>query len=81
MAESPDILRQLYESIPGSVDFGREMMGEIMRTGVITPRFDSYDQALTMAQSAVSEILSGEEVLQTRLLSAQREINIFLNRS
>ena len=46
-----------------------------------TPRFDGYDQALTMAQSAVAEVLSGGAALQTRLLTAQREINIFLSRS
>ena len=80
VAESADMLRQLYESIPGSVDFGHEVMGEIMQTGVTTPKFDRYDQALTMAQSAVAEVLSGDEALQTRLLSAQREINIFLSR-
>ena len=79
VAESSDMLRQLYESIPGSVDFGREVMGEIMRTGVTTPKFDRYDQALAMAQGAVAEVLSGSETLQTRLLTAQREINIFLN--
>lgn len=79
VAESSDMLRQLYESIPGSVDFGREVMGEIMQTGVTAPKFDRYDQALTMAQSAVTEILSGSEALQTRLLTAQREINIFLS--
>ena len=81
VAESADMLRQLYESIPGSVDFGHEVMGEIMQTGVTTPKFDRYDQALTMAQSVVTEILSGSENPQTRLLTAQREINIFLGRS
>ena len=81
VAESDDMLRKLYESIPGSVDFGREVMGEIMQTGVTAPKFDRYDQALTMAQSAVTEILTGSEALQTRLLTAQREINIFLSRA
>ena len=81
VAESPEMLRELYESIPGSVDFNPEIMGEIMQTGVTTPRFDGYDQALTMAQSAVAEVLSGNAALQTCLLTAQREINIFLSRA
>ena len=81
VAESTDILQQLYESIPGSVDFDSMVLGEIMRTGVTAPKFDLYDQALTMAQSEVAEILSKSEGFQTQLLAAQREINIFLSRS
>ncbi len=81
VAESEDMLRKLYESIPGSVDFSGEVVGSIMRNAVVTPRFDEYAQALSMAQSAVTETLGSGEGLQSRLQTAQREINIFLSRS
>ena len=80
VAESEDTLQQLYDSIPGSVNFSAEVIGNIMRTAVIMPIFDKYDQALAMAQSAVAEALSNGDVLQSRLQSSQREINIYLNR-
>lgn len=75
------MLQKLYESIPGSVDFSGEVVGSIMRSAVVTPRFDEYAQALTMAQSAVTETLSSGEILLSRLQTARREINIFLSRS
>ena len=80
VAESEDTLQQLYDSIPGSVNFSAEVIGDIMRTAVIMPRFDKYDQALAMAQNAVAETFSNGDVLQSRLQRAQREINIYLNR-
>lgn len=81
VAESEEVLRQLYESIPGSVDFSGEVVSGIMQAAVVTPRFDKYAQALTMAQSAVSEAMSGDQILQSRLQTAQREINIYLSSS
>ena len=81
VAESPEILRQLSEHTTGSLVFSQEIVADIMNSAIIAPRFDRCDQALTMAQSVVSEAISSGEALQTRLLTAQREINIFLSRS
>lgn len=81
VAESPEILRQLSEHTTGSLVFSQEIVADIMNSAIIAPRFDRRDQALTMAQSVVSEAISSGEALQTRLLTAQREINIFLSRS
>lgn len=81
VAESPEILQALYDNIPGSVDFSPEVIGNIMETAAIRPQFDGYRQALTMAEQAVSDALSGSGGLHTQLISSQREINIFLSQS
>ena len=59
VAESLEILQALYDNIPGSVDFSPEVIGNIMETAAIRPQFDGYRQALTMAEQAVSDALSG----------------------
>ena len=49
-----------------------------MDTAVVAPRFDEYDQAVMMAERAVSEALSSEQLDLNRMLTAQREINVYL---
>ena len=51
-----------------------------MSSAVVVPRFGAYNQAMIMAESAVQETADGQNG-QSRMLSAQREINIFLNKS
>ena len=59
--------------LPGS--FPAEIIREIMSTAVTAPRFERSAQAMLMAESAVAE--AGDQ--QSRMLIAQREINVFLN--
>ena len=50
-----------------------------MGTAVVAPRFNDYDQARVMAEQAVAEAISGDQIDQSRMLTTQREINIYLN--
>ena len=59
--------------LPGS--FPAEIIREIMSAAVTAPRFERSAQAMLMAESAVAE--AGDQ--QSRMLIAQREINVFLN--
>lgn len=81
VAESDEMLSQLHETIPGSVSFDREAIRDIMSTAAPVPKFSGCEQAMTMAQSAVAQVMNDEETLTSRLLSAQREINIYLGKS
>lgn len=65
--------------VAGDVDFDQAVIREIMDSAVAVPGFDGYQQALMIAENAVAEELSGETSQKNRLLTAQREINIFLN--
>ncbi len=79
VAESKDFQDWLDSEIPGGTDFTPKELGNIMNTAVVAPRFDTYSQAMIMAESAVANELSSEILQKSRLLNAQREINIYLN--
>lgn len=69
----------LDNGIPGGTDFSHDVLEDIMETAVIAPRFDSYNQVMMMVENAVSDELNGETQQRNQLLSAQREINIYLS--
>lgn len=79
IAEEEDALNRLHEDIPGSKGFTREIIHKIMGTAVVAPRFNDYGQAMMMAEQAVAEAMSGDQIDQSRMLTTQREINIYLN--
>ena len=81
IAEEEGALDRLHEDIPSSEGFTREVIHKIMGTAVVAPRFNDYDQAMMMAERAVSEALAGDQVDQSRLLTTQREINVYLSQS
>ena len=78
IAEEEAALERLHEDIPGNEGFTQEVIHKIMDTAVVAPRFDEYDQAVMMAERAVSEALSSEQLDLNRMLTAQREINVYL---
>ena len=81
VAEDDEMLSQLRGDIPGGGSFSRDVVGSIMQTAVIASQFDGYEQALAMAQSAVAQVMNSSDALNSRLLAAQREINIYLSKS
>ncbi|MBQ9492810.1 MAG: extracellular solute-binding protein [Oscillibacter sp.] len=78
VAEDAEIMARLRSEIPGGEGLGWEAIGEIMSTAVSAPRFDGYEQALMMAESAVSNEMAQEQARGNGLAAAQREINTFL---
>lgn len=80
IAEDGELLAQLHQDIPEGGGFSPEAIHHIMSSAVVVPRFGAYNQAMIMAESAVQETADGQNG-QSRMLSAQREINIFLNKS
>lgn len=82
VAEDDDILSQLHKDIPsdGSGSFSREVIGSIMDHALTVPKFDGYDQALNMAQTAVSQAMNSGDSAVSPLLEPQREINLFLSK-
>ena len=80
VAEDPEIAAQFRADIPTSDGFGWEAIGKIMSTAVSAPRFDGYEQALMMAESAVADEMAAESANGNGLTAAQREINVFLGK-
>lgn len=80
VTEDPSMLAALHADIPGSGGFEREVLHKIMSTAAAAPRFERYDQALAMAESAVADELSRDQIDGSGIMTAQREINLFLNR-
>ena len=78
VAENAGTLAKLHEDIPGNGGFTAEVIREIMNTAAASPQFERYNQAMIMAESAAAEAASGQNQ-QSRMLTAQREINVFLN--
>ena len=78
VAEDPELLRLHHDLSEGS-GFSPEMIRHIMRNAVVVPRFDAYDQAMNMVESAIQEA-ANNQLGQSRMLIAQSDINIFLNK-
>ena len=81
IAEDGEILERLQEDIPSSGGFDQEIIHKIMDTAVVAPRFDGYSQAMMMAEQAVTETMLSEQSEQSKMITAQREINIYLSQS
>lgn len=80
VAEAPETVAYMQESIPGGNVFNENSIHEIMTSAVVTPYFPKYEQALTMADTAVSEMISSGSLSEDDLLAVQREINQFLKK-
>ena len=80
VAEDPELLLQIHHDIPEGIGFSPEMIHQIMSNAVVVPKFDTYSQAMIMAESAIQEAASNQ-LGQSGMLIAQSEINIFLNKS
>jgi multiple sugar transport system substrate-binding protein len=80
VAESPETVAFMQENIPGGIVFDKNSIHEIMTSAVVNPYFPKYEQALTMADTAVSELVSTGSVNEDDLLRIQREINQFLKK-
>ena len=78
VAEDPELL-QLHHDISEGSGFSPEMIHHIMSNAVVVPRFDAYDQAMNMVESAIQEA-TNNQLGQSRMLIAQSDINIFLNK-
>ena len=81
VAEDEEMIAALHADIPGGVGFGKEVIRKIMSAAVVAPRFDKYDQALIMAESAVAAEMSQDQSRGNGIAAAQREINLFLSKS
>ena len=79
VAEDQEMIAALHADIPRGGGFGREVIRKIMSTAVVAPRFDGYEQALIMAESAVADELNNEQN-RGNGVAAQREINLFLSK-
>ena len=80
VAEDPELLQQIHHDIPEGSGFSPDMIHRIMDNAVVVPRFDAYDQAMNMVESAIQEA-ANNQLGQSKMLIAQSEINIFLNKS
>ena len=78
VAEDPELL-QLHHDLSEGSGFSPEMIHHIMSNAVVVPRFDAYDQAMNMVESAIQEAVNNQ-LGQSRMLIAQSDINIFLNK-
>ena len=78
VAEDPELL-QLHHDISEGSGFSPEMIRHIMSNAVVVPRFDAYDQAMNMVESAIQEA-DNNQLGQSKMLIAQSDINIFLNK-
>ena len=80
VAEDPELLQQIHSDIPEGSGFSPEMIHRIMDNAVVVPRFDAYDQAMIMVNSVIRET-DNNQLGQSRMLTAQSDINVFLNKS
>ena len=80
VAENKDIINLLRKDIPGGKGFDRTTIHKIMSKAVTTPHFTGYDQAMSMADNAVTQEINSRQTDDVNMLSIQREINQFLTK-
>ena len=80
VAEDPALLQQIHHDIPEGSGFSPEMIHQIMSNAVVVPKFNAYTQAMNMAENAIQNA-DNNQLGQSRMLIAESEINIFLNKS
>ena len=54
------------------------LLGRIIEEGQIEPQFKKYEQALVLADSEISQILEGDETVDSSLKILQRTVNSYL---
>lgn len=54
------------------------LLGRIIEEGQIEPQFKKYEQALVLADSEISQILEGDETIDSSLKILQRTVNSYL---
>ncbi len=79
VAEDPELLQEVHHDIPEGSGFSPEMIRQIMSNAVVVPKFDAYNQAVNMAESAIADS-ANSQLGQSEMLIAESEINIFLNK-
>ena len=78
VAEDPATVALMQEKIPGGIVFDRNSIHDIMSSAIVIPYFSEYEQALAMADTAVTEMISSGSFNSDDLISIQRNINQFL---
>ena len=79
VAEDPELLQQIHHDIPEGSGFSPDMIHQIMSNAVVVPKFDAYNQAVNMAESAIADS-ANSQLGQSGMLIAESEINLFLNK-
>ena len=80
VAEDPELLQQIHHDVPEGSGFSPEMIHQIMSNAVVVHQFNTYSQAMNMAENAIQEAV-GSQLGQSGMLIAESEINVFLNKS
>ena len=79
VAEDPELLLQIHHDIPEGSGFSPDMIHQIMDNAVVVAKFDTYSQAIIMAESAIQEAATSQ-LGQSGMRIAESEINFFLNK-
>lgn len=78
VAEDPQILRSIFSDVQDGSGFDASLIHDIMTSAAPVPVFSRSDQAVEMADAAISEAVSSGTSTDSALLSVQRKINAWL---
>ncbi len=78
VAEDREVLNAIFKDIPGDQAIDRDVIHDIMSTGVAAPRFRKYRQAMAMAENAVQTAMESGKAIEDYLITAQRDIDVML---
>lgn len=73
--ESPLLKQVLGNDIPGNNNMDVEVIRQVMEEAKETPNFRRYSSVMSVADSEIGYIISGERSIDSGLLKLQREIN------
>lgn len=63
----------------GDTIINRELLSQVIEEGYVEPQFKKYDQAMSLADGEINQILDNDKTIDSSLKLLQRSINEFLS--
>lgn len=80
VTESGEAIEKLMKDTPGESKMNMGLLSQVMEQSSVAPKFQRYDEAMTMADNEINQIITGEKGIDSTLFSLQKEINKFLKK-
>ncbi len=76
--QAESILREDIDDSDKIID--NSLLSQVIENGITTPKFDKYEEAISLAQSEVEKIINQNKNIDSTLKIFQRKINQYLKR-
>lgn len=80
VTESEEAIENLIRDTPGESKMDMSLLSQVMEQSSVAPKFQRYNEAMTIADNEIDQIITGVKGIDSTLFSLQKEINKFLKK-